>query len=192
LGQKEEYRRHCHQYLELDFARGESDAAGASLLLPVDGTDFDRACELADSGRKPSRQFPRALVKGLAELRRNRFTSAKEWADRVMTAEYSPLLKASACYLQAIADVRLMQLDSARGALAKGDQLGEPSRPIDIPGFFGGHDRPIADTLRHEVIELIEGAQAPPSTIPKVHRDESQVQPTNDNTTPTKTLIPDP
>jgi serine/threonine protein kinase len=192
LGQKEEYRRHCHQYLQLDFARGESDAAGASLLLPVDGTDFDRACELADSGPNASRQFPRALVKGLAELRRNRFASAKQWADRITTGEYSPLCKASACYMQAIADVRLMQLDSARSALAKGDELGEPSRHIDIPGFFGGQDRAIADTLRHEAIELIEGAQTPPSTIPKVHRDEGQVQPTNDNTTLLQPLNPKP
>jgi tetratricopeptide (TPR) repeat protein len=162
----DEYRRHCHRLLEgcrdtHEF--GDADkAAKSSLLLPVDGADFDRACQLADFAATATE--PKSLLtwvwfgKSLAEYRRGHFDSAIEWANRALSCRQEDNAPAPAgeYFIQACAYARKGQLEPARNAIAKGNGFVQQARP-GVPSDFGGFwaDWAIADLLREEAEKLL-------------------------------------
>lgn len=164
-----DYRRHCHVFLErtgdqADFGVADR-AAKASLLLPVDGPDFELACKLADVAATPPGSGNLSawshLGKSLAEYRRSRFDSAIEYATRSVTAEGAlPECKAAAWFIQAAACARLNRLDAARTALAKGDGWANQPRNSTVWTWV---DWAIAEILRAEVVKLVsKGEPKPP------------------------------
>jgi hypothetical protein len=131
----------------------------------VDGTDFERACELADfaaTATEPSGLVPwMHLGKALAEYRRERFESAKQWAIRVTSASDAPPehtqpeCKEAAWFIQAAASARLRQLETARRALANGDKTVSDCK-LSGDCLLRWPDRTIVEFLRGEAIEAIE------------------------------------
>jgi eukaryotic-like serine/threonine-protein kinase len=145
-GQLEEYRRQCHQHLERFGKSGEVSystwAANISLLLPVGGVDFERACELADFvaiASEPKRFVPWArLSKALADYRRGRFESANDWGNRALSADnVSESCRAAAKFIQALAYARLGQMDSARTSFSQGNEIIRQPR-AEVSQEFGG------------------------------------------------------
>lgn len=164
--QIEQYRACCHQFLERTATTREpstaATVANTSLLLPVDGADFDRACQLADFAGSATKQLSSARwmqrTKAMADYRRSRFESAIDWAQRVTsTADSEAALKASAHCIQACCYAQLERLDLARKAVAEADRL-----------TLLGHDKTreeyhtswwdwfAVELLRREAAELIE------------------------------------
>ena len=131
-GHNEAYRQLCHAYLQrVGDKPSYTDAdmaAKASLLLPVGGADFKRACELADFAatetEPPWHVACDRLGKALAEYRRGQFEEAVDWTNRAISSvDITPRHKATAFFIQACGSARLGRLDSARTALQKGDEL---------------------------------------------------------------------
>jgi serine/threonine protein kinase len=165
-GKYDIYRQHCHRYLERyhdTHEFGEADkAAKVALLLPVDGADLDRACELADfaaTATEPKSLLPWVrFCKSLAEYRRGHFDSTIDWADRALSSNgenYTPS-QAGDYFLKACAYGQLQQMDSARAALAKGNQSVQQAR-TQVSSDFGGFwaDWAIADLLREEAEKIL-------------------------------------
>jgi Flp pilus assembly protein TadD len=167
-GHYEEYRRVSHELLE-HAVKGPTNinSAKIALLLPVDGADFERACEWADTAATKDWSDlgttvpPKAhLAKSLADYRRGQFKSANEWAQRVTSDSSAAKQRAAQAWiLQAMACARLKQMEEARAALAKGDELlNQPHVDFiagDGPG--GGYGEwTVADLLRREAAELPE------------------------------------
>jgi serine/threonine protein kinase/tetratricopeptide (TPR) repeat protein len=165
-----EYRRHCHTCLERivesqSFFSADK-AAKASLLLPVDGADFERACKLADfaaTATEPSHLLHWLYMgKALAEYRRARFDSANGWADRCLSADsVAPECQAAALFIQAAVGARLEQPEAARAALAKGEELAKQPRPSANSSWL---DWAIADILRREAAKLLGISEPATST----------------------------
>ncbi len=129
-GRYDEYRQHCHRFLERASGTREfgvaDKAAKAALLLPVDGDDFDRACQLADfaATAQPASLLPWVRFgKALAEYRRGHFESAIDWADRAVSSsdERTAPAQAGDYFIQACAYSQLRRIELARAALAKGN-----------------------------------------------------------------------
>jgi serine/threonine protein kinase/tetratricopeptide (TPR) repeat protein len=165
-GREDEYRRVCHAYLERvgnkpDFMNAEM-AAKVSLLLPMEGADFDHACEMADfaaNATEPQWHVPCVqLCKALAEFRLGNLDSAENWAQRAITNDrVTPRQKAAAYYIQSSAFARLGNSDAARSAFDKGNELLKQPRDA-FSTVFGDTwcDWTIAEYLRSEAAELIE------------------------------------
>jgi tetratricopeptide (TPR) repeat protein len=165
-GRYDEYRQHCHRFLERASGTHEfgvaDRAAKAALLLPVDGADFDRACQLADfaatATQPASLQRWVRFGKALAEYRRGHFDSAIDWTDRANSSsnERTSPARAGDYFIQACAFGRLRQMESARAALDKGNEFVQQAReqiPVDFYGNWG--DWTIADLLRQEAEKLL-------------------------------------
>ena len=129
-GRNEECRQRCHELLARAATNkvevlSAATLAKASLLLPVDGPDLERACELADfvgSGGRVGQLS--STTKALAEYRRGRFDSASAWAkDAISKSADDPSRLASGWFIQALACARLQQIELARTALASGNKL---------------------------------------------------------------------
>jgi tetratricopeptide (TPR) repeat protein len=155
----EEYRQLCHRFLELSANSRDFDVANnvakLSLLLPVEGTDFDRACQLADFAATANESLSAnswyAHCKALADYRRNRFDSALNWANRAITnVSVGVHCKSATFFVQALAYARLRNVEAARAALAAGDNLVKEAHPD--PRDFGEWpcDWAIVDFLRSE------------------------------------------
>jgi eukaryotic-like serine/threonine-protein kinase len=157
-GRYDDYRKQCHEFLD---GLPECSAAAAALLLPVDGADFQRACQLADSaatatGTKQVGSWD-YLVKALAELRRKRYESAVDWANHAIAGEnLEAACKANAWFIQAAAFANLQQRESAQAALAKGDELAEQTRSTTVLMDEGSQDWFIQKYLRPEAARLID------------------------------------
>jgi serine/threonine protein kinase/tetratricopeptide (TPR) repeat protein len=165
-GQEDTYRRVCHDYLDRVAARSDFgsgiDMTIASLLLPVDGADFDEACQFADDYGASSPTvfwFPHVgLCKSLAELRRSHFESAIEWANRLTGSKLTnPYYQASAWFIQAVADTSLQRTEDARTAIANGDEKVKTRLETDHRAVYDTNweGRAIADHLRQEAATLI-------------------------------------
>ncbi len=164
-GRSEEYRGVCHTLLadsaaSSNFAVADG-AAKVSLLLPVEGTDFERACQLADftvTGNESERNMAwYSLCKALADYRRNRFESALDWAIRASNARKAQVeCKCAALFIQAAAYGRLNSVEPASTALAGGDHLMK-ERHKD-PSDYGewATEWVIADVLRSEARKYVE------------------------------------
>jgi hypothetical protein len=159
-GRYEDYGRICHALL----ARA-SDArtfvaadmgAKASLLFPVSGVDFERACELADFSATetgPAWHLPCVrLCKALAEYRRSRFDSALEWAKLTRGSHsITPRHRAAAHFIEACTHFAQRQPASGRDAFKKGESA--LNEPFDaFAKVFGDTwcDVTIAERLRNE------------------------------------------
>ncbi len=171
-GREAEYRRHCHAFLERAAGSREftvaDRAAKVALLWPVDGADFQRACELADfaaTATEPRRIVPwMQLVKALAEYRRDRFDSANQWARRVTSAnDASPICAAGAWIVQAMTSARLQQIEAAGVAFSRGDQLINHPHGSDSISW---RDWIFAEHLRHEAAKLLGIPPTQPATGP--------------------------
>jgi len=173
-GLDDDYRRVCHVYLEHvginpEFLAADM-AAKISLLQPVDGADFTRACELADfaaTATGPDWHVACvALGKALAEYRRGRFDSAHDWADRAIANEnIFPRHQATAYFIKAAAYAREQQIELAHTALGKGDAV--LKQPYGVFKEVVGDtwcDWIIAEHLRREAAELLQrpAPAAPP------------------------------
>ncbi len=165
-GHLDEYRQLCHRFLEQcsgthEFADADK-AAKAALLLPVDGADLDRACKLADFAATATE--PKSLLgwvqfcKALAEYRRGHFTSAVDWANRAISSSMKDNAPAQAgdYFIQACAYAQLQQIESARAALGKGDELVKHAHTQVSPDFSGAWaDWTIAELLHQEAKKLL-------------------------------------
>ncbi len=175
-GLTNEYDRLCHEYLERatdnrQFVSADM-AAKASLLRPVAGADFARACELADFAATEDHSSSHArfvrLGKSLADYRRGQFESAIQWAERTIMGKGVTLRhEAAAYFIQTAALVRLGQYASARTAFQKGGELidlqndaftGAVGETWYFTGSFGDtwFDLTIARLLRDEARTLLE------------------------------------
>jgi len=168
-GRYDEYRRHCHEFLT---RIGNGRAAKASLFLPVDGPDFALACQQASVVDEPNAPRWRAwaeVSKALAENRQGHFDSVTPLIEHVLaTSEADLAFKAQACFIQASGFAHLKQLDSARAALARGNEL--VARPRgNIPANFANSWREwaIADFFCDEAKALIKDLAATPSAPTK-------------------------
>jgi hypothetical protein len=149
-----EYRRHCHEFLQRPACAWSTTAA---LLLPVDGDDFDRACEAADVEATRDNDPIVQFVKPFAEIRRGRFTVARQLATKILTAEdTSASYKALAYFLRALASAHDGQIESARLDLARGEEQLTLERDETITSFWGSHAWALSDCLRCEAQSLID------------------------------------
>jgi hypothetical protein len=164
----EEYRQLCHRFLEWSANTREfpvaNNVAKLSLLLPVEGADFDRACQLADftaTANDASETMSwYAHCKALADYRRNRFDSALDWANRAITnVSVGVHCKSATFFIQALAYARLRNVEAARAALAAGDNLVKEAHPD--PRDFGEWpcDWAIVDFLHSEAQKQINQAR---------------------------------
>jgi eukaryotic-like serine/threonine-protein kinase len=170
VGRNEECRQRCHELLAQAATNkvgvlGAATLAKASLLLPVDGLDLERACELADfvgSGGRVG-QFS-STTKALAEYRRGHFDSASAWAkDAISKSADDPSRLASGWFIQALACARLQQIELARTALAKGNELVTQTSTNSAQSSVTSWRYTIfAEVLGREAKALIEGQ--PPAT----------------------------
>ena len=159
-GQEPEYRQLCHELLEQGLD-GEIMAMLA-LLLPVNGTDLDRACHLADVAiaKKEPDEFssPLILAKALAEYRRGHFDSANQWASRVSAGGVAKRYEVRAWLIQVLAQGRLGRFDEARTALSKAEELlNQPHvdfASVEYGGSLG--DWTVAGILYREAKTLLE------------------------------------
>jgi tetratricopeptide (TPR) repeat protein len=158
----DDYRRHCHAFLERATTGTElptaDKAAKVSLLLPVDAADGERASELADRVASFAATSPSDpvtpwfnLCKALAELRRGRFESAIDWANRVTaTRQAVRETRAAALFIAASAHARLRHSDSSREALARGEALiNQTTRNVITESE---RDWLVADVLRRQAV----------------------------------------
>jgi len=164
-GHTDDYRRVCHAYLERVAADREfisaDMAAKVSLLLPVDGADFERACQLADfAATETEPEWHVACVrlgKALADYRRRRFESARDWAQRAIASEgITPRQKSAAFFILAASSASLDDHASAESALDRGEDLIKTDRDA-FSHVFGDTwcDWTIADILRSEAAAVI-------------------------------------
>jgi Flp pilus assembly protein TadD len=144
-------------------------AAEAALILPVDGSDFQRASGIADSDSRRTDldrdAQPRAiLVEALTELRRNRFESASEWAGRLISRNKTDsYFKASAFFVKSMANTQLRRLEEARTALGHGQELLSRSNTgAEINLYSGWRDWAIAELLQTEAAKMIEDPLSEP------------------------------
>jgi len=166
-GRVEDYRQHCHRFLkEAANARTlqvTEHAAKASLLLPVEGADFELACQLADftATANETRWVMSwyALLKALADYRRDRFDSALAWASRA-TNPLDPQCSSAAFFIEALAYSRSHNDESARTALAAGEKMVKECHPD--PSDYGESpcDWAVADFLHSEAQKQINGGRA--------------------------------
>jgi tetratricopeptide (TPR) repeat protein len=168
VGRNEECRQRCHQLLA-QVATNErgllssATLAKASLLLPVDGPDLERACDLADfvgSGGTVE-QFS-STTKALAEYRRGHFESASALAkDAISKSAADPSRQASGWFIQALACARLRQIELARTALASGNELVTQASTNSVQSSgTSWRYRIFAEVLGREAKALIEGQPA--------------------------------
>src|ERR1044071_9119128 len=164
-GRAEEYRRQSHAVL--DRFPGLV-AARISLLGHVEGTDFDRACQLADaplaaSAGKLSAPWP-AVTRALADYRRKRFDSAVDWTECALGNDLGECActrqsDAAAWFIQAAACAQLHRMQSALTALCRGqERLGQPEK-VDLLWVWG--DWIFAEFLGREAKACIEGQNNP-------------------------------
>jgi serine/threonine protein kinase/tetratricopeptide (TPR) repeat protein len=163
-GRHDEYRRVCHRYLQRASSKREflnmDISSKVSLLLPVDGQDFQHACELADfAATALGSNWLVRLGKSLADYRRQRFDSANDWAGRNISDEsVSPGHKAGAYFMQALILAQSQQMESARRAFESGDALIKPAQNVPTGGFADSwRDLAIAELLGAEARSRLEG-----------------------------------
>jgi serine/threonine protein kinase/tetratricopeptide (TPR) repeat protein len=167
-GQLDEYRAHCHRFLErCSDARdhyGHYLAALASLMLPVEGADLDRACQYADSGavreHGESLSSESTFGKALAEYRRGHFASAIDWADRATNSSdegHAGPAKAANYFIEACANAALREFETGRAALSRGDEFENQLQSHAASDFMAKWaDWAVANHLRDEAVELME------------------------------------
>jgi serine/threonine protein kinase len=164
VGRNEECRQRCHDLLAQATTNNvgvlnTATLAKASLLLPVDGPDLERACELADFvGSGGSVGQLSSTTKALAEYRRGHFESASGWAkDAISKSADDPSRQASGWFIQALACARLQQIESAKTALARGNELvtQTSTNSAQAPGTNWRYEI-FAEVLGREAKALIE------------------------------------
>ena len=183
-GRLDDYRTVCHEMLEPDATKSldivnTGGVALTALLLPVDGVDLDRAYALADvAGRAEEAKTYSSSSKALAEYRRGRFQSAKEWgADIVTKSDPKSQRCATGWLVQALACQRLEQSDLARAALAKADASAKAAFSSGYNSNWRGHIT--HEILRHEAAELL-GISPPSSSDSPTDEDKPSIA--NDKT----------
>jgi tetratricopeptide (TPR) repeat protein len=168
-GRLDDYRQHCHTFLERAAGRGDSlptadKAAKVALLVPVDAADRERACELADrvaGATEPPGVLPWfALCKSLADLRRQRWDSAIGWAERTIALNGAVReTQAAAYFIEASAYAQSGRAELARSTLARGQGL--VNQTLWNVYNESWRDWLIADLLRAEALGLIRSSPNP-------------------------------
>jgi tetratricopeptide (TPR) repeat protein len=180
VGHLEQYRQVCHHYLEL----GATDqgfhvadmAAKAALLLPVEGADFNRACELAKLAQSRTAKAEATtgavvspwayLINALADYRQEHYGASQKAIGQILDADHPfPECSAAASFIKAAACARLRQIELARAALASGDKLlskAASRRNLDRwPDFI------VAEHLRLEAAQLLDVKESHTSAGPQ-------------------------
>ena len=177
-GRNDEYRRLRHECLERRGTALDTETrlnrAKAFLLLPADGEDSERACNLGDidAGSVSVKRYVYWLdaVEALAEYRRGHFESASDLANRVISREDDTRTsrQAQAWCIRALACAQLQHMEQARVALASADELlNQPNRDVREDFLFSWTDWSIAEILSREAADALGIPQPQPSTDPK-------------------------
>ncbi len=166
--QKEEYQKFRKEYLErvtgVKYWLDHVNVARALLLLPAGDADSERACQyadrVADTIALKGDGLEKELIKALVACRRGNFDSAKTLATHFVSEEdgWPPDL-VEGWYVQALACAKSRQMESARSALAKGDDLVKQFEPKDL--LWGADEMNIARILGREARAAIESQPAP-------------------------------
>jgi WD40 repeat protein len=175
-GQLEAYRKHCRQSLERFAQTTEpflaDGVAKDSLILPGSGINLDTVGTMADTAvaqGRDSEYFPYfQFCKGLAEYRQNRFTSAADWMETVLTNRVNSLPPATgasmvtgAYMVLAMSQHQLQQIEQARASLAKGTEFEQKLPKLESGDIGEGWaDWVIAHALMSEAKALIEAQPA--------------------------------
>jgi eukaryotic-like serine/threonine-protein kinase len=174
VGDLDGYRKTCQravaQFRDTKDPNIAERMAKDCLLLPDAGTDLFVASAWSasamslgkDSGDLPWFQFAQSL----AGYRQRHFTSAVDWAQKVLSrAGVDHNRDVEAYMVLAMAQHRAKQAEEARAALAKGIELAEKRLPKLNSGDLGDGwlDWLIAHILLGEAKALIEGHDNPPS-----------------------------
>ena len=166
-GDLEAYRRHCARIVE-QFAtttdRYTAERMAKDCLIhPDSGTDLAVVSKLADFAAAAGQTDPDLpwfqFVKGLAEYRQGRFTSAVDWTQKTLDRAEASELKAQAYMVLGMAEHQLHHPEAARSALRKGAEMVEQNLPRLESGGIDGNwlDWTFADALLREARALIEG-----------------------------------
>jgi serine/threonine protein kinase len=168
-GRLEACREHCHRFYQRFAGKpGVTEVPDdpLGLLLPVEGQDFECACRAADFDAANAMEEAHwkspfmALDKGLADYRRERFQSARDWA--ALAASGDARCKAQGLFLQAMAFSRLQNADLASAALSAGNEVVIANHPDPRDFGAGPTGWATADWLCSEAQALIVGATKTP------------------------------
>jgi tetratricopeptide (TPR) repeat protein len=136
------------------------------LILPSSGVNLEPVAALADfavvHGENWGAYHFFQCCKALAEYRQGHFEGAAKWAERAAKDAF-PYSQAEAYAILALSHYQLKQVEDARAALAKCNQVVEEQLPKAGPRELGSdwRDWIIAHALLTEARGLIEGASSP-------------------------------
>ncbi len=170
-GQEEECRHLCHQLLQnAKSPLANVFVAKLACLLPVEGDDFERACQWANASVSSADlkldvgvDIDCRLAQAMAEYRRGHYDSVNGWVSGAIEERLGGPSIVQAKFLQAMVHARLRQAELARKALVEGDELlRKPHVDLLTPygsACLGGWY--LAELLRKEAANLIDsGNQA--------------------------------
>ncbi len=169
-GRLAQYRTRARECLDFAVQHGDAwsaeMAAKAALVLPVEGADLEVAGRLADVAflQSSNQNFPPwiSMTKALAEYRRGQFDSAHQWANHAATAgkvDFS--CQATAFFIDALAQARLLRTESARTAFRAGIAVTEQHRANFMLEHWFVRDWVLADLLRREAETLMNERAGP-------------------------------
>jgi tetratricopeptide (TPR) repeat protein len=165
MGRKKDYSQLVHRALEQAASKPESGPdyhlVRIYLLEPVQGADLDLLRQLADrpvtTDDVPWMVSRARIDKALAEYRLGHFDAAYDWAARANGKDTRTPNQAQAWYIQALASAGLKQVEAARTALAKGDELlNSPERKTHGEFLEDWSEWTVAENLRRETAELLK------------------------------------
>jgi tetratricopeptide (TPR) repeat protein len=163
-GRRDDCERPCHDLLTnvsgMPPGQMPDVAALAALLVPIQGDDFQRACQIADSALAANTTNSvrgwAGLNKALADFRRGRFTSAIDWSHHTVAGNANEPCQVAAHFVRALATARLQQSENALGVLTRGDELlQQHRRSCDLNPGIRWQDWTVADILQREAVSFI-------------------------------------
>ncbi len=166
-GQLDEYRAHCHRFLnwcsDPRDNYGRYLAAVASLMLPVDGADLDRAmpiCRYRRYSRAWRIAFQRIdVLQSAGRVSARAFVSAIDWAGRATSSSdegHAGPAKAANYFIQACANAAIHEIEAGRAALARGNEIEKQIQSQASSEFMAKWaDWTVANHLRQEAVKLL-------------------------------------
>jgi tetratricopeptide (TPR) repeat protein len=175
-GRREQFDRLRREYVFKEFAneafRSEHVLfeVSAFLMLPAEGADFERLCRLGDLAASPDdlprNKYWKDLLRAQTDYRRGNFVVASNLANRIVSRQDNDRIqrKSHAWFIRALACAQLHEMESARAAFAKGDELvSQPNRDLHDDSLGRWPDSALAELLRDQAAELL-GITQPPQT----------------------------
>jgi tetratricopeptide (TPR) repeat protein len=189
-GRREHFDQLRREYIFKEFAneafRSEHVLfeVSAFLLLPAEGADLERLCRLGDLAARPDdlprNKYWKDLLRAQTDYRRGEFNSASTLAKRMVSkTDYGDTqLPTHAWFLRAMACAQLHEMELARDAFARGDELvSQSNQGSHKTLLWHWPDSALAELFRDQAAELLGITQPQPATntIPsKVETTEPQ------------------